>query len=264
MSDPAPLLPPELALDEPPISPPELEQLLDWVETNTDPEGLPPETPASSWLIQDDGQAEWAMRHLAEADANLAALNEQAAAYLARITAWHEAARHRVTTRRIFFAGHLEAWAMKERQATGRKSFPLPSGTVRTTLPTKPTVDVVDEPAVVEWAAGNLEDDQYAEVVKSTVRLTQFRALTGVADGVTDRLVVTLDCGCQLVTELVENPDSLLGLEMDCDATPEHGAQPVVGVQPEEALVAVDASGQIIPGTRVVQPKLTAKATPSL
>jgi hypothetical protein len=155
-------LPPELAAEAPPIPDGQLDQLLEQAVAEAHDGGIDPAQAvelladsegAPRWRITDLGGAEWAMRHVAAADQALAALQAQRQAWAERIDQWFAQAAGKEQARRQFFAGHLERYAIEQREATGgkAKSLALPSGVVRTTE-AKPKAAVADEQAVVAWA----------------------------------------------------------------------------------------------------------------
>jgi len=156
-------LPPELAAEAPPIPDGDLDQLLEQavveahdggvspaqaVELLADSEGAP------RWRITDLGGAEWAMRHVAAADQALAQLQAQRQAWAERIDQWFAQAAGKEQARRAFFVGHLERYAIEQREATGgkAKSLAVPSGVVRTTEH-KPKAAVEDDAKVVAWVS---------------------------------------------------------------------------------------------------------------
>jgi len=171
-------MPPELATEAPPIPDAELAQLFDEAAALAADAGLNAEAAAEavvesedapSWHITGLGTAEWAMRHAAGAERALGELQAQRAEWAARIDRWFQQAAAREQARLAFFRGHLEAWALDERERTGgrTKSVTLPSGRVATTAH-KAKVVVADEQAVVEWADATLGLD--AQDVAPVVR----------------------------------------------------------------------------------------------
>lgn len=173
MSLPEPLpIPAALAVDEPPISDGDLAQLFDAavalaadcaIDPDAAVEQLAADETAPRWAISDLGGAEWAMRHVAEADAELASLGAQRDEWVRRIGAWFDQATAGQLARRAFFAGHLERWGVAQRLATGKATFTVPSGVVRT-RETKPKVAVRDEAAIIEWADSVLDAEAAALV----------------------------------------------------------------------------------------------------
>lgn len=128
--------------------------------------------------IPDDGWADWAMRKLATLDRRRQTVADQANVWRAPIDDWEAAEKRRVEGGIEFFAGLLERYALRWRAEHPKEAtLRLPSGSVPTTAPKKPTVVVVDEDAVVAWAADTLTGDTYDQVVntKTSIRLVEFR-----------------------------------------------------------------------------------------
>jgi phage host-nuclease inhibitor protein Gam len=170
---------------------------------------------ADPWEITDLGAAEWAMRHVAECDTELAQLETMRAEWVDQIERWFGDASQPVRSRRAFFDAHLQAWAIDERERSGgkTKSIDLPSGRV-STREQKPRVVVFDEPAVVEWA----ETVGVVDEVAPAVRKVQVTAL---------RAQVRVD-GQRLVLSSGEILDSVPG----CDIDPGGITATVKSVQP--------------------------------
>jgi phage host-nuclease inhibitor protein Gam len=123
--------------------------------------------PARRWTVTDDGTAEWAMRHVAAADAELAALGAQADEWAGRIKAWFDQRARPVLATRGFMAAHLEAYALRRREANPKhKTLTLPSGVVRTSY-VSAKVEVDDDATVAAWA----EEHGLASVVKVTKKV---------------------------------------------------------------------------------------------
>lgn len=181
---PVPPLPPELAGDY--LDPELLDRLWDEAvalasDTATDPQHVVHDLAESDdgprWSITDDGAAEWAMRHVAEADAQLAQLKAQRDEWVRHVTQWFERAAGRELARRSFFAQHLEGYAIAERERTGdkRKTVDLPSGKVRTSSG-GPKVAVQEPAKVLAWAKGAGVLEQVAPP-KHELKLTPLRDL---------------------------------------------------------------------------------------
>lgn len=281
-AQPAPILPPELTIN-PPLTPVEVDEVRTFIDTLAFDSGLspvemaaevvehagPPEEsepalPAGAyWRIQNDDEAEWAMRHLAEAEANRRAILEQQEAYIARIEEWTRNALRAPQRDISFFGGHLEAYALELRRRNPKHAtLTLPSGAVRTTK-ASPKIAVEDDETVATWGRETLADDVYPTVVKSKVLLTGLKALGTITSRVTGRWVVEVDCGCSETVGSSDQAAALSGTEMLCPADPEHGTVAVTAVWEETEPCVVDGAGQVIPGTAVTPEHITAKATPS-
>lgn len=225
-----------------------------------------PARAGARWRIRSAEEAEWAMRHLAAADANLELLKSQRDAYVAKITAWHLAAMREPNRSAAFFRAHLEAWGVEQRELHPKvATIPLPSGAIATTTH-KPAVQVLDDEAVAEWAEATLPAMRADELVKLTTKvyIGELRKEVAITDMPTGRHWVSLSCGCSMSTDEVEDCAALVGLELDCDANPEHGTQVVQSCEPELEPAAIDADGGRVPGTIVEPQHVTAKAKPSL
>jgi phage host-nuclease inhibitor protein Gam len=281
-----PPLPPELAQPEQ-FPPPEVLDLL-WDEaaaladdTDQDPAHVVHDLAESEdgptrWVITDDGAAEWAMRHVAEASTALAQLEAQRDEWVRRIDAWFTAAAGRERARRSFFTQHLEGYALEQRDRANRKTVQLPSGTIRT-RPTAPTVAVLDESKVLAWAreAGVL--DQVAPP-KHSVKLTPLRELVEPVE-VVDWAHVVLADGTSLEW-MRHGVSAVYDRDRDTARVIVHGEVcPQVGDAPDDdwctALVAqveVLAShlevrgpdGGHVPGTYVEPGGVTASVKPEL
>ena len=127
------------------------------------------ETP---WVIDGINSAEWAMRKLALAEKDKREIDEAAQEWHRQIDEWRKK-ELAVPERRIeFFSGHLERWALAEREANpDRKSWNLPSGSVKTRHSAAKVV-VVDQTAVLEWARTAAPE---VVVTKESVSLTALR-----------------------------------------------------------------------------------------
>lgn len=106
------------------------------------------------WRIVDDDGAEWAMRHIAEATAELAELRARAARWQERIDAWFAQAAEQVARRADFFTAHLEWYGRRERIEHERATISLPSGKV-SARQVGAAVEIVDEEALLAWAKDN-------------------------------------------------------------------------------------------------------------
>lgn len=104
--------------------------------------GEPIPEPVQRFTVDNDGAAEWCMRHVARLDLEAAAAAAQYAEWKAQIDEWLAARRDHLAARRAFFAHHLEQYAITLRTADPRaKTLHLPSGTVSTTE-RKPVIDL--------------------------------------------------------------------------------------------------------------------------
>lgn len=214
-------------------------------------------TAAQVWHITDLADAEWAMARLADAQARLQAISDQAAEWMDRITEWARQAGRRDEATADYMAGKLQAWALGQRAADPKaKTFQLPSGTVATRHD-KPAVEV-DNPAEVSiWASLNL--DQPGQVVEQRphVHVAELRKVVTVTERLTGWLVTHPD---GTTTDLPER-DVLDGQGKPLVGDVVNG-KPVAAVEPLTELVAVDAHGRQVPGVHVRADRYTATVTP--
>jgi hypothetical protein len=185
-------LPPELAEPDPPIPEDQLEQLWEQAAAMAADASLDPDEAVAAvahdlameddhhplrWRVTDTGSAEWAMRHVAEATAELEHLQMQRDAWAEQIDGWFRRAADRVRSRRAFFDQLLQLYAIEQREASNDKikSVVVPSGRVRTTK-AGPKVVVRNPADVLAWAEERGVLDQVAPP-KREVKLTPLREL---------------------------------------------------------------------------------------
>lgn len=231
-------LPAELAVDEEPFPVEAVDRLAEHEGALHDVPGFHDVFTAHRWQIEDHGAAEWALRRLAEARANIAALEEQAAAWNRRIDEWTAKALAPLLNREQFFVANLEDYGLRVREASADevKTLVLPSGKVKTTSH-GPKVKVGDPHGFDEWAAANPDD----ELVRTTYDLA--------AGAVKGRVLVQakdagaswqawMECGHMVAGTVLGIDMSLLpaeGDELECDAC----ADPIAGA-PDRKVVGVD------------------------
>ena len=163
------------------------------LDVDDDDEGGPPS--ARGWRIDGIGTAEWAMRHVAAAEAQIADLEHQANEWQERILAWYQSKTKALHARRAFFAGHLEDYALRCREADPKaKSLVLPSGRV-STLGRSAAVAMVDEGAVLAWAAAELDADRRKAVLKTTTKVVvnELRKVAHVVELVDEAKITATD-----------------------------------------------------------------------
>lgn len=107
---------------------------------------------AVAWHIDSPELAEWAMAKLTEAAADDAALLAQRDAQMERAQAWYARVSKRPKRTVSFMRGHLEDYALRQRQATGRATLVLPNGDVATRKGADSQVAITDADALVQWA----------------------------------------------------------------------------------------------------------------
>jgi hypothetical protein len=107
------------------------------------------------WHIDSPELAEWAMAKLAEAQQDDANLRAQRDAQMERAQAWYARVSRRAQSTAGFMLAHLEDYALRQRELTGRATVVLPNGEVATRKGSGPAVDIEDAAAVVAWAQKN-------------------------------------------------------------------------------------------------------------
>ena len=130
------------------------------------------------WRVRTDDDAEWALRRIAAANADLEALHEKAKRWTEQITGWFEQAAREPARTAEFFTAQVERYAMAERREHNRKSVRLPSGKF-STRSVPGALEIVDEAEVLEWALDNLPD---AVRVREDVQVSTLRALVPIVD----------------------------------------------------------------------------------
>lgn len=127
--------------------------LEDYLASSGIPEGF---TYGEAFSINNDDEALWAMRSLAQAQRRIDEVKRQAQVELDRINAWVEA--NTVSNQQAvdYFDRTLGDYLMRVREddADGRKSLSFPDGTV-TSRVTQPKIEVTDLEAFLSWAESN-------------------------------------------------------------------------------------------------------------
>lgn len=121
-------------------------------------------------------KAAWAMRKYREAAQRKARNEALAEAEYERIREWLESANRKHDDAMAFFAGHLEGFARAER-AEGRKSVPLPDGTVKTRA--KGPSFEIDKPVFLEWAQEHKPDVLKVSYTPSVTAMKDLLAVAG-------------------------------------------------------------------------------------
>jgi phage host-nuclease inhibitor protein Gam len=209
-----------------------------------------------AWRIGSDAEAEWAMRHVADAERQLADLQVQAADWAERIQQWFDQAAKPLVATRVFMGSHLQHYGLARRADTGKATLVLPSGAVATRS-AKPKAEVVDAAAVLAWAEQVGTLDEVAPLPPRKPQVSLLRQYTEVAE-VVDEARVLLATG-----EWVDwhrTPDA--------PTPPEVGDvwhdQQVANVDLVDAhLVVRDPEGNDVPGTEVAPGTVTATVQPA-
>jgi len=137
------------------------------------------------WRVRTDDDAEWALRKIAAADAELDALHEKARRWEAKIGEWFEQAAKEPARTAEFFTAQVERYAMAERREHNRKSVRLPSGKF-STRSVPGALEIVDEAEVLEWAKAVMPD---AVRVREDVQVSTLRSLVTTVDALDGKWV---------------------------------------------------------------------------
>lgn len=195
------------------------------------------------WRIDTLGQADWAMRRLAEA-------RDFAQRYEDEVALW-TAALKKIGRVGSWFEDRLKEWAVAER-TKDRKTFAVAHGTVAT-RESKPRIVVEDEKAAVEWA---LTYAPAAVKVERSLLVSQLGdaatigrvaigwTATNKATGETQRIPAT---GGHVTTSL-----DVVRQRMGDDWQVDIDTHPAV----------VDKEGRPVPGLVVAEGRVTATVTP--
>ncbi len=190
------------------------------------------------WKISNVGQADWAMRKLADLTAYRQELDDQ-------VSLW-QAARDRVRMAGEWFEARLREWAIVERTPQ-RKTFPLAHGTVGT-RESKARITVFDEQQAIAWAREHCPD-----AVKTTEsflisKVTEQHA--SIQEVVVGWRVTDKATGEQ--NEYVSLDDN----EINGAADSGHVVQPILELR------VLDAEDRQVPGLGVREAEVTATVTP--
>lgn len=223
----------EPAVDEDAIQD-EVEHYLGGVELHREP-----------WKITNIGQADWAMRRVAECRA----LAER---YDGEVLLW-QAARGRIDGAVDWFEDRLKEWAIAERTPSV-KTLRTAHGTVAT-RESKPKIAVVDEEAAIVWAK-----TARPEAVKMTERFL----VSEIGDAASIGAVAVAWVATNKQTGEVER----IEIAQHKQWTPERSQiiQDTMGdgyvVDVELQAAVIDVEGVEVPGLAVVDGKVTATVTP--
>lgn len=114
-------------------------------------DGAPEGFDERTFVINDEGQATWAMRKLAVSQRRIDVLKRQAQEEVARIERWVASATKSDQTTVEYFSGALEGYMRRIRLDDGRKSLSLPDGTVKSREVAE-KVKVEDLDVFLKWA----------------------------------------------------------------------------------------------------------------
>lgn len=133
------------------------------------------------FIVDSDGEAEWALRKLAHANQQIADFEQIASDETDRVARWLQAVCDPLDHDRAYFIGQLEFYARGQRE-DGRKTITLPHGTVAT-RPIKQRIAITDPDLLLTWARDNHPD---AITVKESVSLTALSKVATIDDGARD------------------------------------------------------------------------------
>lgn len=222
---------------------------------------------AKRWAIANAGDAEWAMRHVAVADAELATLRAHTIEWAGRIGAWFDNAAKPLLATKGFMGAHLERFALQLREANPkRKTLSLPAGKVGTTY-TAPKVEIADDDAVVAWADEVGLADEVVRVKREPKVSLLREHVTIVERAVGITVVDEAGCAVKLADGSLALPE--VGAEWRCPQCAESTVVAAVMVDAYQTIAVPTARmdglpphGPLpdpVPGTYVAAEKVTAK-----
>lgn len=227
------------------------------VDDDEDPATLTPLAQAARWTIGSDGEAEWAMAHLAAAEAQQQAVKDQAALWQAKLDAFVRSGLAAPARTIAFFTDRLEQWGRARRAANPDvKTLRYASGVVKTTMPSGPKVIVVNEQAVIDWS------HRATVVVDAAAAPPSWQCAVDVPDaesdtGHTRKYEGPLSDLCVTVRESLRVSDLRdhvfpVWVDLATDADPDAGGEWRV----------VTFAGELVPGCDVEPPEASATAKP--
>jgi len=105
------------------------------------------------WMLETEGQADWALRRYAQYEQQAADVDLQADRLIAEINAWRTARKARYQRHLEYFTGKLKQWFADWRESHPKeKSCPLPFGTIGERAQ-QPEV-IKDDSELVNWLEG--------------------------------------------------------------------------------------------------------------
>lgn len=120
-----------------------------------DTEAAMPSEERDRFQIEDDAQAAWAMRKLLSLRAKITENEKIAEAERVRIDSWLHYANAKYDGDVSYFESLLTQYAIKQREAEGRKTIDTPYGAVKSRA-TQPKVKVLDDDEFLKWATDSL------------------------------------------------------------------------------------------------------------
>lgn len=155
------------------------------IELAGHPQDHPELQQTQRFIVDDETKAEWALRKLARAEADLERDKAIALAEIEKVSVWLDARRN-ITQRQIdFFKSLLREFHTNELASDPkRKTISLPSGTLRARKAPEKWV-VEDESAFVTWAKDNLpeavriREEAAKSEIKKLLSISSVERLTG-------------------------------------------------------------------------------------
>lgn len=106
-----------------------------------------------TFIVNDDDEAQWALRNIKKAEAKLLAVANQANAESEKIHAWFNQATAPHQKTLDYFTNALKSYMLRQRE-DGRKSLTLPDGEV-TSRSVPDRAEVSDKETFLKWAKEN-------------------------------------------------------------------------------------------------------------
>lgn len=226
---------------------------------------------ASSYSIPDDGQADWALRKLAQARAERDAIEARRRDYLAPVEAWYarQLAATGVERRIARWQALLEDYALRRREATGEATAWLVAGKLATTS-SKARPKIADDAAVVAWAKALYDEEADAATLAAAVKVTEapmigeIKKLVTIAEKpLSESITWTLECGHETTDTgfPLSPPDEPREPSLDFTIPCHACGDPIEGVPERQVVgatveivtrpVILDAAGEEVPGLEV-------------
>lgn len=275
------LLPPELLVDEVPITEDDLDEFAELVRKVADSVGCSQEDAlellweppnGDDGVYDEDGnlvasmpagyrdavsldeeRADWAMARYAQAEAAIAAAKDRHRKLVAKLDEWKATALRRPTNDKAFFGMLLTSYGLEARRASGDKvaTFTMPSGKVATRTKNKGgALDVTDQAAVAEWLRTTVGaawlDRQLSEATEALAGETDPESIRSTLDLFAERLL-TADPYDGAINAKGEVLKSKLGAHVG-----------IVGGAPRDL-----DSGDPVPGVVVVPESIGVTITPN-
>ncbi len=280
------LLPPEVLVDEVPLTDDDLDEFAELVAKVADSVGCsreeavellwePPEVDGEDGVYDEDGnlvatlppavraageldesKADWAMARFAQAEAAIKAAKARHTVLVERLARWREQALKRPESDKAYFSMILTAYGLAQRDATGTATFTMPSGKLATRAKNKGGgLAITDADTVAEWLRTSVGAEFLEAAIEDTV--------DELYDGIVEDSGLVGDV-MAIVTKLVEKV---------LTADPYEGAlnakgEPLVSklgqhlrIDGDKALDLV--SGDPVPGVKVVPESVGVTITPN-